>query len=384
MNPLRLVLLVLALVLVAAYLTRVFLTDRRILPPDDFVEYWAAGRLNATGQNPYDPGLLLPLEIEAGRPLDQAVLMWNPPWTLTLVMPLGLLPSRVGQLVWVVVQLALVLVSVDLVRRLYWPRSGTWLGWATALLFLPTWFGVLAGQISACLLLGMAGFLWCQQRGRPFWAGAWAACAGVKPHIVLLFWLALALETLYRRRWACVGGGLLAGLLATLIPLAVNPQVVHQYVELLTEPASPDVHRPLATHPNPTLGYFLRLLIDPDVFAWQYVPTMVGMIWLLAYWWCHRHDWDWRERLPLVLLASFATASYGAWPYDLVVLLLPVIQAVGWLIQKSRTTQLLTLTMAAGLSVLALSHRQGYQFVWAAPVLLLTYLWLQPPAQRQS
>jgi hypothetical protein len=29
--------------------------DRSILPIDGFVEYWAAGRLNAHGENPYDP-----------------------------------------------------------------------------------------------------------------------------------------------------------------------------------------------------------------------------------------------------------------------------------------------------------------------------------------
>ncbi len=83
MPQLRFGLMVLALVLAAVFLSHRFLTDTRILPPDDFVEYWAAGRLNAQGQNPYDPGLLMPLEVAAGRPLEQAILMWNPPWTLT-------------------------------------------------------------------------------------------------------------------------------------------------------------------------------------------------------------------------------------------------------------------------------------------------------------
>lgn len=378
MPQLRFGLMVLALVLAAVFLSHRFLTDTRILPPDDFVEYWAAGRLNALGQNPYDPGLLMPLEVAAGRPLEQAILMWNPPWTLTLAMPLGLLPSRVGQLVWLVVNLVLMLVSVELARRIYWPTLAIWLGWGTALLFLPTWYALLSGQISACLLWGMAGFLWCQRCNRPYWAGACAAFAAVKPHIVLLFWLALALEAIHRRRWAHIVGGLLAGLLATLIPLAANPQVVQQYLELVTEPRSQEVHRPLTSHPNPTLGYFLRLLINPEVFAWQYVPTAIGMIWLLGYWWGHRRNWDWQERLPLVLLVSFVTASYGAWPYDLVVLLLPMVQAVGWLYHKPRITQILTLAAVAALSLLALSHRQAYQFVWAAPALWLGYLWLRP------
>src|SRR5205823_8422989 len=31
-----------------------FYSDPAFLPPDDFLQYWAAGRLNATGGNPYD------------------------------------------------------------------------------------------------------------------------------------------------------------------------------------------------------------------------------------------------------------------------------------------------------------------------------------------
>src|SRR3954449_5872055 len=60
------------------------------LPLFDFVEYWAAGRLNAAGENPYDPERIHEVEHEAEEH-PNTVLMWNPPWTLTLVMPFGLL-----------------------------------------------------------------------------------------------------------------------------------------------------------------------------------------------------------------------------------------------------------------------------------------------------
>ena len=38
--------------------------------------------------------LLLPLQQAAGRATDEAVMMWNPPWSLAVVLPLGLLPAR--------------------------------------------------------------------------------------------------------------------------------------------------------------------------------------------------------------------------------------------------------------------------------------------------
>ena len=53
----------------------------------DFVEDRAAGHLAIRGENPYDPDRIHELERQLGRETE-AVLMWNPPWTLPLVMPL--------------------------------------------------------------------------------------------------------------------------------------------------------------------------------------------------------------------------------------------------------------------------------------------------------
>src|SRR6266849_8316508 len=66
------------------------------VPSDDFIQYWAAGRLNALGANPYSPDEAFSLEKEvglsdewqraSGRRLDQGIIMWNPPLTLSIAM----------------------------------------------------------------------------------------------------------------------------------------------------------------------------------------------------------------------------------------------------------------------------------------------------------
>ena len=139
------------------------LADPSFFPPDDFVEYYAAGRLNAFGQNPYDGNLLLDLERKAGRDTDEPVMMWNPPWTLTLAMPVGLIePSsaRVAQLFWLAVSLVLVIGCSD---RLWMEYGGSaskrWVSWILALTFMPTLFVLQAGQIGPFILLGITGFL---------------------------------------------------------------------------------------------------------------------------------------------------------------------------------------------------------------------------------
>ena len=131
-----------------------FYTDAAFLPPDDFLQYWAAGRLNATGGDPYDADRLLELQRGAGRPADRpAVVMWNPPWVLTLAMPFGLLPPRTAQLLWLVAQFAIIVFSADR----FWigfggeARHRAWV-WGLAMMFYPVMYIVFAGQSSAWLL----------------------------------------------------------------------------------------------------------------------------------------------------------------------------------------------------------------------------------------
>src|SRR5262245_57805543 len=122
-GPRRQVLMVVALAGLAILLVwqvRKLLDDPTVFPPDDFVEYWAAGKLNAHGLNPYDEKLLHELQNrETTRHESFAVVMWNPPWTLTFVMPFGLLPSRDAQLLWTLQNLLIVLICGDWLWRLY-------------------------------------------------------------------------------------------------------------------------------------------------------------------------------------------------------------------------------------------------------------------------
>src|SRR5262245_20776559 len=169
------------------------LDDPSILPPDDFVEYWAAGRLNAHGQNPYDGSLLLPLEQAAGRDTQDPVMMWNPPWTLSIAMPLGLLKARVAQLLWLAAGLILIVGCADRIWTLYdGSPERRWVAWLVSLSFAPTLFVLNAGQIAPFILLGITGFLACERAGRYVVAGAFAALLAIKPHLVYLFWPAVA------------------------------------------------------------------------------------------------------------------------------------------------------------------------------------------------
>src|SRR5262249_24652295 len=143
--------------------------------------------------NPYDLEAMEQVQREAGREEDP-ILMWNPPWALPLVLPLGLLDLHTAHLVWLVLHLLVLLVAADLAWRLYGgPPRRRWLAQLLAATFVPPWLALIVGQIAPLLLLGAIGFLWCLARGWALAAGATAVLLAIKPHLAALFWVALAL-----------------------------------------------------------------------------------------------------------------------------------------------------------------------------------------------
>lgn len=357
-----------------------FLSDPSIMPPDDFVEYWAAGHLNANGQNPYDGSLLLPLERDAGRDTDEPVMMWNPPWTLSLAMPIGLLPARLAQLLWLLTSLALIVGCSD---RLWiecgGPMDKRWIAWVLSLTFVPSLFVLQAGQIGPFILLGITGFLVAERRGLTWLAGAIGALMAIKPHLVYLFWVSLAVWAICRpmQRWKVIAGGVIAGLVSTAIPLACNSQLIGQYWEAVTQ------HTPTQWR-SPTIGSYLREALGEDIFGLQYLPMLAGFAWLAwEAWQSEGRPWNWLERMPMLLLVSFVTASYGAWPFDLVILLPAVIQVAAGLARngdRNRIIPALAAYAAINLGAL-LMNRLGLtsdKFVWMAPGLLVAYLIFLP------
>ena len=364
-----------------------FLDDPSILPPDDFVEYWAAGKLNLHGRNPYDPLLLHPLERrEANREdmdrlgetiEEQAVMMWNPPWTLTIAMPLGMLKPRVGQLLWMMGNFAIVGFCAFLLWRLYGGKSNHWgIALGLAFLYMPTVYCISSGQISAWILLGITLFLLFEEMGLPYLAGAAGVLMAIKPHLVYLFWPALlGWSFIDRRGWKIFAGGVVAGAVCTLIPLAFNSQVIHQYLEALG-------HRPPERFQSPTLGTLLRMIEGMQSFAVQFLPMLLGFAWLAYHVRSNRSEpWVWKRRMPALVIASFITASYGAWPYDLLILL-PAIIDIACRIDRRPDRKSVVVGILAFASivlpmlVLSANKVNSFWFLWAGPLIALEYTYL--------
>jgi hypothetical protein len=339
------------------------------LPLYDYVAFWAAGCLNHAGADPYDPESLATLQREAA-PGQGVLVMWPAPWALTLLAPFSRLDSHSGHLLWVLLQLAVLIGAVDWAWRLAGgPAEKRWVAWLVTFTFPPTYFVLVTGQLGALLLLGLVGFLHFIKRGRDAVAGAFLVLVAIKPQLSYLFWVALLLWAVQGRRWRVVLGGALAGLLALALPLLENLHLLSHYWHALTR------RTPTHSHLSPLPGTALRLLLDREAFWLQFAPTVPGLLWLAWYWRRHRRSWDWQRQAPALLFASLLTASYGAWPFDLVVLLPAILQVAVQLPAAPRRVAALALALHLTVGTLALAQvlreAEYFWFLWLVPALLL-------------
>jgi hypothetical protein len=339
---------------------------------EDFGAYWSAARLNAGAGNPYAVDELKPLQqaIDPGR--THILYMFNPPWTLGLFLPLGLLDFARARLLWMAVQVILLLACVEGLWRLYGgtPQRRA-LAWVLCFTFFPTLQLLALGQVTILTLAGAVGYaLW--QKDRPWQAGIAAGLTVMKPHLVLVLWVPLLLDSLRQRRWQVLAGA--AGIVGILTAAAwiCNPRVLEQYLAMWGQ-------NPTTSWIPPTPGSLLRLLLGPEKFWLAFVFPALGMVWAAVRWWRHRAAWDWPRQLPVLLLACFLTAAYG-WAYDLIILLPALLQAAAGA-ARGRSA-IAALAAYGALAVLAvamnLARCEEYLFFWIAPAVLGGYLLLRP------
>mgnify|MGYP000383178167 CR=1 FL=1 len=362
-------LVVLALIATIAAVAR---ADLGKISVDDFIEYWSAGRLNLTGGNPYSPTQMLAMERSIGWEDELPVMMWNPPPTLTLVMPFGALPYLPARLLWLLVSGTLVVVASDRLWHLYGgapEKRG--LALLLAVSFMPTLSVLQMGQIGVWIMAGVVGFLLFAHKERWLAAGALFALAAIKPHVAYLVWAALALWWLSKPRWGVAVGGIGALAVAWAIAMLVNPEVTAQYLDAT-------LNTPPLYWRTMTWGTILRLALGVEREGLQLVAPAIGLAWLLYWWFRRRVGWNWAEELPRLLLVSASTMAFG-WFFDLVVLLPVAMQMGGWLSQERDGALRRTVIVAyAVLQVAALAvniaRLDAVYYIWFTPSLLLLYL----------
>ena len=368
------------LVLLIGLVTTAWAADQvarspELMDPNDFIEYWSSGAVAVRGGNPYDPAQLLPWQRIAEPEKDAALMMWNPPWSLAIYMPLGALPLRWAMLIWVGIQLLAALAACHLLWRSY---GGKWrLSWVAQLVgisFAPVVWMVLFGQNTGLIALGLAGFLYFHKIDRPALAGAFAALTALKPHLLAVFGVLLVLDAMNRRGRIALASGAAVLAASFAVALAVNPEIFHQYREAVRNPGPQTV--PLDGFVLPVASYWLRMLTAPQQFWVQFVPCAIACLGYAAYRIQQGSRWDWTRELPRVIWISVLFTPYGGWIFDLTVLLVPVVQASVWIANAGRRGAWVALGIGH-LAITAVSLIWTYtlpEFFWIVPAVFVLYV----------
>lgn len=341
----------------------------------DFVDFWAASRLLIGGGNPFSPTEVLELQRSVGYNDPKPLLMWNPPWTLSFISPIGIMDYRVSEFIWLLLHVFFILLAAQILWSLYGQTARqTYSPWIVAFTFGPTLMVLIMGQITPLILLGIVAFLHFERKNQPFLAGVSTTVISIKPHLIYLFWIGLIFWVWKRRRWRVAYGAIVAGLIIAIIPVIIDPPVYYQFVEMYR---SPGRSTPFEL-PAPSIGSFLTLYVPHGKLPIQFLPPLLGTLWFLWHWENFKESWNWCEQVPLMILLSLTLSPY-AWTYDQVVLLPAVIH--GFVIVRRLSFSWNKFVLASlyigvngGYLVAKLFATTDSYYFWLAPAYLLLYL----------
>ncbi len=286
----------------------------------DFYALWSGARLVAAGIDPYDEHrwcaetdrVSVDARTPSGEPICKVRYAY-PLFTAVLLLPLGILPLEWASSLWLALSLTAALAAVALAWR---AAGGSTRG---APLFIavvvgsePFWLMIAGGQPSGVLALGIALSAYATARRREGWAGAALALVALKPNVLAIAAIVVALRALIAREWRFLVGGGAAALALLALSLPVRPAWPSEWLNEL-------FGRQIGHAAEYATAWGIAAH-DLGSLAWG-VPLVAGLV-ALCLWLARGVPRDRVALLSLAVPLSLFATPY-AWSYDFVVLALP-------------------------------------------------------------
>jgi hypothetical protein len=356
-------------------------------PMDDFISYWSSAHLLVQGQNPYSFDLNREEQKAQGSQRDSPLILWNPPWVLTLLMPLGLLQFPLAHLVWMAFNVLAIFFSS---WELWFLGGGSQerksMIWILACSFFPTVLVLKFGQITPLILMGAVLFLKSTEERRPWTLGLAILLLSIKPHLVYLFWPFFLLWLFQNRSWPLWLNSFWALFAATIIPWLVNPLIFPQYIRQSQSIAG----HMQAGFSQPTWGTVFGLLLGRHSVLLDYLPLTFGIIAITWWQWRYKPPLVWKEIFPILLLVSVITTPH-VWSADQIVLLVNVFE-VAIIMGKNCDTsfrrrifgEFVVINLLYFFTVLYAGNGRDYMTFWTFPVWGALYFWVRNQCRMRS
>jgi hypothetical protein len=309
----------------AVFASSRFLPSEKLCP--DFVQFWTAGQLLASGHSPYSAEDQARVQRQLGWDKEKQGLgtykflpYYYPPWLAMACMvflPLGYPTAKVT---WLVVNGQLLLFSGYHLGRLLEgvPR---WIALAAVSCFSFALLSILIGQTSPLMLFLIVASWRLLHEGRVHLAGVVLALVLTKPQIGVVLVGAMLLWAARQHRWPVLIGFFVCLLALCLVSFAVLPKWPWQLLDALER-------TPLVTQNSPWLSVtwwaVLQTLGVPRYGVWPVYIAVAGPCLLLLL----RMAWD-RQAVAGTVLAWAIPTTFMVVPYarlyDLTILIVPLL-----------------------------------------------------------
>lgn len=348
----------------------------------DFVQYWSAWQLISRGLNPYDPGLMRDYQGAVSRVGGEVTMMWNPPWTPTLLAPALALPFEHAAALWLIAQLGMAFVIAVVIPKGVGRNVPVLLSALIVLSFLPVLDTLYWGQIALLLTLGATLFVYFEERGKSLMAGVALVPLTLKPHLMIcilpagvLWWWRLSRANKVRFLMGFLGGLVfLCSITATLAPRSLS-----WWLAAVMAPSSGVGEVPTVAWKTATVTTWLRIFLSDSSqgapvwpMLWLPMVTLVGVTIYYAY---YKPVVLWRTTLPALVGLSLLVGPYG-WLYDQSILLVGLVAvASDALSYQDGRDKIIGLAGVFAVGLLALvqscaGYNQQHYYVWIPMVIL--------------
>jgi hypothetical protein len=372
----------------------------RVLPWEnvspDFICYWTAAELVASGHTPYDAELQARIQhdlgwdtVANGLGFYRFVPYFYPPWLAlgtVLLLPLGYAGAKMA---WLFMNVELTLLTAYLLRHSVPPLSPR-IPLVLLPVFIFTLVAGLLGQTSILILFLMAACWRLLAARRDHLAGFTLAWLTLKPQLTGLLLLALLLWGFRQRRWALLRGFGISLALLCLVSFILLPSWPLQMLSAPGETPPPTVLYPSLGNSWFLIGKTAGL---PAGAVWS-LYLVVALPFVLA---VLKSALDADPRLTdvfsLAILAAFFVAPYAR-HYDFPVLLIPALVLIGTrLSERAGALLLMALVLLPYTQFIVLHYLRPehgpsagplpeFTFFWVP--LLLTALWLATAKVRSA
>jgi hypothetical protein len=342
--------------------------------PTDFSIFYTAGRIAAAGQISQIYNIQSQLEVQEkllgyAFPISKLLPFNHPPLLVPILQLISTQDYMASYWRWVLIMLCFLVASMlvinELLRAVQWDRGSRRLFILCCVFFYPIFVGLLKGQDSAFLLLGVVIWFYGLVTKKDALAGLGLALTVIRPQIALV----LAVPFLFNRqrvwRWFC-GGAAILGLYSLAL---VKFEGVRDFINLLKISA---VGQGFGMHQNAMFnftGMALRILPQVNIngvhiVAWGlFLAAAVG----LSVWWKVSPEIRFHQIVLAVALSVFAAPHLHY--HDLILLLVPVI---GLMIVLVKAARLMTRGAAAMLVLISVVWMLGE--AWEPARLTFPYL----------